>query len=102
MPPAGTTARAGTALVHPPTTPIPHAWPGVGYNVVCGCGRAGTTARANTLTQIVLNLSSLYTLFYSVNYNSGSKSYFSMKSTITAATLQSKKDIGRDCNTINH
>ena len=53
----------------PSDTPIAHAWPGVGYNVVCGCGRAGTTARANTLTQIVLNLSSLYTLFYSVIYN---------------------------------
>ena len=23
-----------TALAHPPTTPIPHAWPGVGY--ICG------------------------------------------------------------------
>ena len=29
-----------------------------------------TTARANMLTQIVLNSSSLYTLFYSVIYNS--------------------------------
>ena len=38
--------------------------------VVCGCRRAGTTARANALTQIVPNLSSLYTLFYSVIYNS--------------------------------
>ena len=30
----GDVGRAGTALVHPPTTPIPHARPGVGY--ICG------------------------------------------------------------------
>ena len=61
-----------TALAHPLTTPIPHARPSVGY--ICGLwvlpGRAGTTARANVLTQIVPNSSSLYTLFYSVIYNS--------------------------------
>ena len=43
------------------------AW---GTYVVCGCCWAGTTARANALTQIVPNLSSLYTFFYSVIYNS--------------------------------
>ena len=31
---AGEGGWAGTALAHPPTTPIPHAWPGVGY--ICG------------------------------------------------------------------
>ena len=30
----GEGGRAGTALAHPPTTPIPHARPGVGY--ICG------------------------------------------------------------------
>ena len=49
----------------PPTTG--QAW---GTYVVCGCCRAGTTARENGLTQIVPNSSSLYTLFYSVIYNS--------------------------------
>ena len=51
--------------------------------VVCGCLRAGTTARlcrsgvkreggwaGTALSQIVLNSSSLYTLFYSAIYNS--------------------------------
>ena len=61
---------AGTALAHPPTTPIPQARPGLGTYVVCGCCRAGTTARANALKQIVPNSSSLYTLFYFVIYNS--------------------------------
>ena len=44
--------QAGTALSHPPATPIPHglAW--------------------GTYVEIVPNLSSLYTLFYSVIYNS--------------------------------
>ena len=52
----------------PPPFPTPgQAW---GTYEVCGCCRAGTTARANALTQIVPNLSSLYTLFYSVIYNS--------------------------------
>ena len=46
--------------------PPGQAW---GTYVVCGCCRASTTARANSLMQIVLNLSSLYTLFYSVIYN---------------------------------
>ena len=31
---AGGGGRAGNALAHPPTTPIPHARPGVGY--ICG------------------------------------------------------------------
>ena len=53
--------RAGTALEHPPTTPIPHAWRWVHMWSV---GAAGTTARANALTQIVPNLSSLYTLYF--------------------------------------
>ena len=61
---------AGTALAHPPTTPIPHAGRAWGTYVVCGCCRAGTTARANELTQIVPNSSSLHTLFYTVIYNS--------------------------------
>ena len=26
----GEWGRAGTALTHPPTAPIPHAWPGMG------------------------------------------------------------------------
>ena len=55
----GEGGRAGTALAHPPTTPIPHARPGVGY--ICGLW---------VLPQIVPNSSSLYTLFYSVIYNS--------------------------------
>ena len=38
--------------------------------VVCGCCGASTTARAIALTQIVPISSSLYTLFYSVIYNS--------------------------------
>ena len=68
----GEGGRAGIALAHPPTTPSPHTRPGVGYiqYVVCGCCRASTTARANALTQIVPNSSSLKTLFYSVIYNS--------------------------------
>ena len=54
--------------LRPPPFPTPsQAW---GTYVVCGCCQAGTTARANTLTQIVPNSSSLYTLFYSVIYNS--------------------------------
>ena len=62
---------ASTALVPPPTIPIPYTRPGVRYTyVVCGCCWASTTARANVLTQIVPNLSSLYTLFYFVIYNS--------------------------------
>ena len=52
----------------PPPFPTPsQAW---GTYVVCGCCWADTTARANALTQIVPNVSSLYTLFYSVIYNS--------------------------------
>ena len=43
------------------------AW---GTYVVCGCCWAGTTARANSLKQTVPNSSSLYTIFYSVIYNS--------------------------------
>ena len=57
-------------LAHPPTTSIPHARPGMGYICDMGVLLAGTTARAKALTQIVLNSSSLYTLFYSVIYNS--------------------------------
>ena len=54
--------------LQPPTIPTPgQAW---GTYVACGCCRAGTTARANALTKIVPNWSSLYTLFYSVIYNS--------------------------------
>ena len=54
--------------LRPPPFPMPsQAW---GTYVVCGCCRAGTTARANALTQIVPILSSLYTLFYSGIYNS--------------------------------
>ena len=54
--------------LRPPPFPTPgQAW---GTYVVCGCCLAGTTARTNALTQIVPNSSSLYTLFYSVNYNS--------------------------------
>ena len=51
-----------------PNSPNPaQAW---GTYLVRGCCWAGTTARANTLTQIVTNLSSIHTLFYSVIYNS--------------------------------
>ena len=54
--------------LRPPPFPTPsQAW---GTYVVCGCCHAGTTARENALMQIVPNLSSLYTLFYSVIYNS--------------------------------
>ena len=54
--------------LRPPLFPTPgQAW---GTYVVCGCCRAGTTARANALTQIVPNLSSPYILFYFVIYNS--------------------------------
>ena len=66
----GEGGRAGTALAHPLTTPIPMPGWAWGTYVVCGCCQAGTTARANALTQIVPNSSSLYTLFYSVIYNS--------------------------------
>ena len=52
----------------PPPFPTPgQAW---GTYVVCGCCWASTTARANALMQIVPNLSSLDTLFYSVIYYS--------------------------------
>ena len=52
--------------------PLPFPTPGQAWGtyVVCECCRAGTTARANTLKPIVPNSSSLYTLFYSVIYNS--------------------------------
>ena len=76
----GTTARLfrsgvkGGGLVppwrtfRPPPFPTPgQAW---GTYVVCGCCWASTTARANALMQIVPNLSSLDTLFYSVIYYS--------------------------------
>ena len=56
-----------------PSFPKPgQAW---GTYVVCGCCRASTTARTNRLTQIVPNLSSLYTLFYSAIYNSVAETY---------------------------
>ena len=55
-----------TLRPHPFPTPG-RAW---GAYVVCGCCRAGTTARAKALTQIAPNSSSLYTLFYYVIYNS--------------------------------
>ena len=46
--------------LRPPPFPTPgQAW---GTYVVFGCCRAGTTARANALTQNVRNSSSLYTL----------------------------------------
>ena len=51
--------------LRPPPFPTPgHAW---GTYVLCGCCQAGTTTRANALTQIVPNSTSL---FYSVIYNS--------------------------------
>ena len=38
----GEGGRAGTALAHPPTTPIPHARPGVGYIIhMWSVGAAG-------------------------------------------------------------
>ena len=55
----GEGGRAGTALAHPLTTIIPTPGRAWGTYVVCGCCRPGTTARANALTQIVPNLSSL-------------------------------------------
>ena len=51
---------AGPELAHPPTTPIPHKY------VVCECHPSALSA----ITQIVPNLSPLYTLFYSVIFNS--------------------------------
>ena len=81
---AGEGGWAGTALPHPPTTPIPHAWPGVGF--ICGLwvlpGQFNSQSkrehtRANVLTQIVPNSSSLYTLIYSVIYNSVNVPFFS-------------------------
>ena len=57
---------AGPELVYPPTTPIPHARPAWGKYVVCECHPSALSA----LTQIVPNLSPLYTLFYSVIFNS--------------------------------
>ena len=51
-------------------SPFPTPGPTWGTYVVCGCCRAGRTARANALMQIVPNSSSLYTLFYSVIHNS--------------------------------
>ena len=54
--------------LRPPPFPTPgQVW--VTY-VVFGCCRASTTARANMLTQIVPNSSSLYTLFNSFIHNS--------------------------------
>ena len=41
----GEEGRAGTALVHPPTIPIPFAGRAWGKCLVCGCRRAGITAR---------------------------------------------------------
>ena len=81
---------AGSVLpwrtLQPPPFPTPgRPW---GKCVICGCRRAGTTARGcrsgvkgggpdryrpgapSALMQIVPNLSSFYTLFYSVIYNS--------------------------------
>ena len=63
----GEGGRAGTALAHPLTTPIPHARPGVGY--IWSVGAAGTVQQPEQ-TQIVPNLSSIYILFYTVIYNS--------------------------------
>ena len=54
-------------LQPPPFPTLGQAW---GTYVVCGYCRASTTARANALTQIVPNSSSLYILFYSFIYNS--------------------------------
>ena len=56
--------------LRPPPFPISMPGRAWGTYVGCGCCRAGTTARANALMQIVPNSSSLYTLFYSVIYNS--------------------------------
>ena len=69
------------ALRPPPFPTLGQAW---GTYVVCGCCRAGTIARANALTQIVPNLSSLYTLFYSVIYNSVVSTLFTR--TVSAKT----------------
>ena len=66
------------ALRPPPFPTLGQAW---GTYVVCGCCRAGTIARANALTQIVPNLSSLYTLFYSVIYNSVVETQFWLRGT---------------------
>ena len=76
----GEGGRAGTALqrtLRPPPFPTPSwAW---GTYVVCGCCRAGTTARANALRQIVPNLSFIYILFYSVIYNSVDKLHHTLR-----------------------
>ena len=50
--------------------------------VVFRCCRAGTTARANKLPQIVPNSSSLYTLFYSVIYNSVVQIYYAISQAV--------------------
>ena len=57
----------GTPSDQPHSTMPSQAW---GTYVVCGSCQAGTTARANAISQIVSNSSSLYTLFYPVIYNS--------------------------------
>ena len=79
---AGTKARlcrsgvkgegAGPVLSWPTLQPPPFPTPGQAWftYVVCGCCWAGTTARTNTLTQIMPNSSSCYARFYSVIYNS--------------------------------
>ena len=68
----------------PPPAPIPHARLGVGF--ICGLwvlpGQFNSQSkrehtRANVLTQIVPNSSSLYTLIYSVIYNSVNVPFFS-------------------------
>ena len=59
-----------TALAHPPTTPIPHAQPGMEN----GGGRTQSLHLKYACSKrSVSNSSSLYTLFYSVIYNSVSK-----------------------------
>ena len=76
----GWSNRRGAGPVLPWRTlrppPVPFPTPGQAWDtyVFCGCCLAGTTARANAITQIVPNLSSLYTLFYSVIYNSVTQS----------------------------
>ena len=70
--------------LRPPPFPMPgRVW---GTHVVCGCCRAGTTATANALMQIVPNSSALYTLLYSVIYNSVHFAYFQTEGTLSESS----------------
>ena len=62
--------QAGTALVHPPTTPIPRAQPGLGYICSLWVLPGQHNSQSKRANADCANSSSLYTFFYSVIYNS--------------------------------